>query len=114
MFKVAHYVDVTSEKVEDEDSKGVTVRRLITKEDGAENFTMRLFDIEPGGQTAFHSHDWEHEVFILDGKGLVVCGDSERNVTKGYAVFIPPNIEHCFKNIGEGELSFLCLIPYKK
>jgi quercetin dioxygenase-like cupin family protein len=38
---------------------------------------MRHFEIQPRGQTSKHSHDWEHEVFIIEGKGLVICEDSE-------------------------------------
>jgi len=114
MFKAVHYMDVKSERVTGEDTKGVTVKWLITKDDGAENFAMRFFEVEPGGQTEFHSHNWEHEVFALNGKGLVVCGDSEREVSQGYVVFIPPNVKHCFKNREDEKLSFLCLIPYKK
>jgi len=32
----------------------------------------------------------------------------------GYVVFIPPNVKHCFRNLGEEKLSFICLIPHKK
>mgnify|MGYP001072878817 CR=1 FL=1 len=113
-FKTVHCKDVKSEKVEGKDYKGVTVRWLITRDDGAENFAMRFFEVEPGGQTELHSHDWEHEVFILKGKGLVVCGDVNSEVTHGCAVFIPASIKHCFKNPEDEKLGFLCLIPYKK
>jgi len=114
MFKAIHYSNVRSEEVKEEGSKGITVRRLITRDDGAKNFAMRLFEVEPEGQTPLHSHDWEHEVFILDGKGLVMCGELEVAVTHGYVVFIPPNVKHCFRNLGEEKLSFICLIPHKK
>lgn len=114
MFKAVHYMDVLSEEVKDEECNGVTVKWLITKEDGAENFAMRYFEVTPGGHTALHTHNWEHEVFILDGKASVICGDAEKEVTSGYVVFIPPNMKHCFRNIGKKNLCFLCLIPYKK
>jgi len=114
LFKAIHYSEVSREKVENEGSKGITVRRLITREDGAKNFAMRFFELEPGGHTPLHSHDWEHEVFVLDGKGSVICGDSEADITPGYVVFIPPNVKHCFRNLAEQKLSFLCLIPNKK
>jgi len=113
-FKALHYSEVKAEKVEMKGFEGVTVRWLISKDDGAENFAMRCFEVKPGGKTAFHSHDWEHEVFILNGKGRIKCGDEERIVEAGYVVFIPPNALHSFENIGGETLRFLCLIPYKK
>ena len=113
-FKAVHYSEVEEENVEMEGFEGVTVRWLITKDDGAENFAMRCFEIRPGGRTAFHSHDWEHEVFILSGRGKVRCGNEERIVEAGYVVFIPANVSHSFENIGGDVLRFLCLIPYKK
>jgi len=113
-FKAVHFTQVEVEDVKADGFEGVRVRWLISKKDGAQNFAMRYFEISPGGQSAFHSHDWEHEVFILKGEGLVVCGNEERKVSVGYVVFIPPNIPHSFKNTGEETLGFLCLVPYKE
>lgn len=113
-FKAVHYKDVASEGVEEAGAKGVRVRWLISKKDGAENFAMRCFEVEPGGQTPLHSHDWEHEIFILHGEGLAVCSGSVKKIAPGYAVFVPPNIEHCFRNNTNKQLCLLCLIPHKK
>jgi quercetin dioxygenase-like cupin family protein len=114
MFKVAHCEDVTSQDVDEKGARGVRIRWLISKEDGASNFAMRYFEIEPGGETPYHSHSWEHEVFILEGKGVVVCNGTEKEISPRYVVFIPPNAQHSFKNKGTSLLSFLCLIPYGK
>jgi quercetin dioxygenase-like cupin family protein len=113
-FKAVHLTKVKMEDVTVPGFDGVKVRWVITKDDGAENFAMRYFEIAPGGHSALHAHNWEHESFILEGKGVVVCGDQEKQVGPGYVVFIPPNVQHCFKNVGEKLLRFLCLIPYKK
>jgi quercetin dioxygenase-like cupin family protein len=32
------------------------MRELITERDGAPNFAMRIFDIEPSTSTPFHTH----------------------------------------------------------
>jgi len=69
MFKAVHYTEVPAEDVKEDDASGVKIRWLISRRDGAENFAMRCFEIEPGGHTPRHSHDWEHEVFILKGGG---------------------------------------------
>ncbi|MEM2935795.1 MAG: cupin domain-containing protein [Candidatus Bathyarchaeia archaeon] len=90
------------------------MRWLITKDTGAENFAMRLFEMEPGGFSPLHSHPWEHEVFILEGQGLVIGGREEKMFKEGDVIFIPPNEIHQLKNIGEKTAKFLCLIPIRK
>lgn len=113
-IKAAHFTEIKALKVEDPGYKDIQVRWLITKEDGAKNFAMRYFEVKPKGHSAHHSHSWEHEVFILDGHCIVECGDQGKRVGPGYAIFIPPNVSHCFKNVGDKTLKFLCLIPHGK
>jgi quercetin dioxygenase-like cupin family protein len=112
-FKAVHFTEIKQEDIKEPRFEDVKVRRLITKDDGAENFAMRHFEIAPGGQSAHHTHDWEHETFILDGHGSVVCGEEKKRVGPGYVIFIPPNVPHHFENLGHEALRFLCLIPYK-
>ena len=111
-LKIFHYTDVEAKDAEGGSSK-LKIRWLITKETGAENFAMRLFEMEAGGHSPLHSHSWEHEVFILEGEGLVVCGKEEKNFKTGDFIFLPPNEKHQLKNNSEKPVKFLCLIPYK-
>ena len=112
-MKVVDYRTVTAEPVEVEGAKDVKVRWLIAKKDQAENFAMRLFEVSPGGHTPYHTHDWEHEVFVVEGEGEVQIDGQTYPVKKDTVVFVEPNQKHCFKNTGEGILKFICLIPYK-
>ncbi|NIP67434.1 cupin domain-containing protein [Candidatus Bathyarchaeota archaeon] len=112
-FKAVHLTKIEQKDITEPGFDGVKVRWLITRGDGAENFAMRHFEISPGGESAHHSHSWEHETFILNGRGLVVCGDEERQVSPGFVVFIPPNVPHHFENLGDDEFRFLCLIPHR-
>jgi quercetin dioxygenase-like cupin family protein len=111
LVKVFPYADVEAEKA-DEGASRVKVRWLITKNIGAPNFAMRLFEVESGGFSPLHSHDWEHEVFILEGEGTVFGKEGEKKFKSGYVVFVPPNEKHQFKNTGKKLLRFLCLVPY--
>lgn len=112
-MKHVHLVDIEQEEVYDPAAKDVKIRWLITKEDGAENFAMRLFDIGPGGYTPYHNHDFEHEVFVLEGTGILNVEEREESLKKGDVVLLPTNIKHQFLNHSEETLRFLCLIPYK-
>ena len=110
-MEIFHYQDVEGKDVEEGASK-LKVRWLITKEIGAENFAMRMFEIDPGGYSPFHSHPWEHGVFILEGEGLVIGERGENKFRAGDIIFISPNEKHQFKYNYEKTVKFLCLVPY--
>jgi len=110
-MKVFPYRDVEAKEAGEGSSK-LTVRWLITKDIGAPNFAMRLFEMKPGGHSPLHSHDWEHEVFILEGEGAVVGKEGEKQFKPDDVVFVPPNEKHQFKNTGKKPVKFICLVPY--
>jgi len=95
-------------------AKGVTMRLMVGRSDGAPNFAMRQFEVEPGGHTPHHQHNYEHEVLILDGRGEVtggVTGQEVRAIGAGDVVFMPANELHQFRNTGDGPLRFMCMVP---
>ena len=94
---------------------GVKVRWLITEEEtGAPNFAMRQFTVKPGGSTPQHAHPWEHEAYILEGSGTIQGGDEIETFKAGAVVYVPPDELHQFKNTGDVEMKFLCMIPNPK
>jgi len=82
-MKHVHYADVDLELPNEEGIKNLKVRWLISKKDGAENFAMRLFEIKPGVYSPLHQHNWEHEVFILQGEGVVRNKKDEETFKEG-------------------------------
>jgi len=108
-MKVRHYLEVEAQT--EHDLPGVAVRWVITGEDGAPSFVMRVFDVEPGAHTPFHTHPWEHEIFVLEGSGVVRGEGVERGISPGDVVLILPNERHQLINDGEKLLRFICLIP---
>ncbi len=112
--KHVHHTEVKLEEPAEQGVKDVKLRWLISKKDGAENFAMRLFEIKPGGYTPLHQHDWEHEVFILEGNGVIKNKINEEAFGEGDVLFVPSMEWHQFVNTGKETLKFLCLIPYKE
>ena len=112
-MKIIDYKEVVAEVANMEGAKGVKVRWLISDKDKAPNFAMRLFEVEPGGHSPLHTHDWEHEVFILEGEGVANNGEKETKIKNGTVLYVAPNEKHQFKNIGSGTLKFLCMVPIK-
>lgn len=113
ILKHVHYSEVKLEEPKEKGIKDVKVRWVISKNDGAKNFAMRVFEIQPSGYTPLHQHDWEHEVFILEGEGVVKNKEKEEQFKQGDILFIPPLEWHQFCNNGNNMLKIICLIPYK-
>ncbi|MGD2154797.1 MAG: TrmO family methyltransferase [Gemmatimonadales bacterium] len=108
-MEVKHAPDVVAEPMED--VPGVTVRWLWAAADGAPNFALRLFEVEPGAASPHHSHAHEHEVYILSGQALVRGAGGSQPLAAGDTVLVLPFDEHQFVNTGPDVLRFLCGVP---
>ncbi len=94
-----------------EGAEGVRIQWLVDESHCAPNFAMRRFIVEPGGCTPSHSHDWEHEVYILRGRGVLVTAEGDVEVGPNMALFLAPNEVHQFRAMPDGSLEFLCIVP---
>lgn len=113
-MKHMHYSEIEEQVPPEEGIKDITIRWLITKDDGAENFAMRIFTLQPGGYTPHHTHDWEHELFMLEGDGVLRSGDVKEPFPQGEFAFIAANELHQIRNESDRVARVICLIPYKK
>ncbi len=106
--------EVKPAEVTEGGAENTTIQWLIDAKVGAPNFAMRRFVVRKGGYTPLHKHDWEHEVFVLNGEGILVGeGGKEMPLKKNYFAFVPPNELHQFRNAGNEDFIFLCVIPIK-
>ncbi len=86
-------------------------RVLIGKNQGAKNFAMRRFTLGEGGCSPRHTHPYEHEVYVLAGKGAVRSDGAEVRLALGDYVFVPPSDDHQFVNAGKEPFEFICVVP---
>jgi len=89
----------------------VEKRVLVGPHNSAPNFSMRKFTVGKGGCSPYHTHPWEHEVYVLSGQGEVRFADGSKPVVPGDFALVPPNDEHQFVNTGEDIFEFLCMVP---
>lgn len=90
--------------------KGVKMSVMVGREDGAPNFALRSFRVDPNGHSPQHSHDYEHEVFIVEGGGTVLLEGQRQPIRSGDVIYVPADQEHQFV-AGDQGLRFLCLVP---
>ena len=110
-MKIEKSSNIEKKPVIMEGAKDIDIRVLISKNDGAHNFAMRMFEVQPGGHTPLHVHPHEHEVFILEGKGTFHCEGKDYPFEPEHVIFVPGDAIHNFQNTGDSLLRFLCLVP---
>lgn len=111
---MAVFKNSTQEKkyhLEDTDgARGVTKQVLLGPAENVPTAVLRKFEISERGHTPAHSHNWEHEVYILQGQGTVTVEGTDHTVQPGDAIYIEPHEQHQFRTMDES-LTFLCIIP---
>lgn len=114
-MKIKRLKDISSEDVTDYNSTGTAIQWIWSKDDNVPNFFLRRFVITPGNQIGLHNHAEEHEIFILEGEGLVFNDSGEKfHIKPEDTLFVPSNEPHGYKNTGQTNLVFLCIIPRLK
>jgi quercetin dioxygenase-like cupin family protein len=107
-----HFTEVKEETPGLTGTKGCTLRWLINQEQGAKRYAMRLFTLQPTGIIPLHEHEnTEHEIFIVEGQGILDDGIKKTPVRQGDAIFIHAGEAHSFINNTDHPLQFICVIP---
>ena len=99
--------EVKVEQLPMEGVKNATIQWLISKNEGAEEFAMRLVTIRKGGSIPLHSHPQIHEQYVLKGVGVLFTKDSEKEMGPGDFAFVDANEEHGMRNKGEEDFEII-------
>lgn len=97
--------------VQMEGALGATKQVPIGRQDGAPNFSVRVFTLQPGGHTPHHLHESEHLNYVIQGSGEVMEGDQPRAVAAGDFILVSPFEKHQYRNTGSEPLVFMCMVP---
>ncbi len=77
----------------------------------APNFAMRRFTLAPGAEVPRHTNAVEHEQYVLTGEYVVGIGEAEHRVRAGDSLLVPAGTVHWYRNDGDEEGAFLCVVP---
>lgn len=81
---------------------GLDMKILLTTEATGGGISVIMGWHKPGEGPPDHVHLNQEEVFfIVDGTYELTVGDQTSTVGRGTIVFIPPNVVHRFKNVGD-------------
>jgi mannose-6-phosphate isomerase-like protein (cupin superfamily) len=80
------------------------------KEDLKLHYSLAHATIKQGETSYRHKLKHSEVYYILEGKGMMYIDNKSAEVHPGQAIYIPPNAVQCIKNIGQGDLKFLCIV----
>jgi quercetin dioxygenase-like cupin family protein len=87
---------------------GVHTVHLVGRAIGASEFINGTSEFEPGGEVAFHSHNCEESIVILEGVATFEPAEGEAiEMTPGDTTWVPAGVVHRFRNRGDGPMKFL-------
>ncbi|HAR96347.1 MAG TPA: hypothetical protein DCR97_10360 [Deltaproteobacteria bacterium] len=112
-MKITNLNHVEKSMVTMEGAKDAFKQVPLSKQDGAPLFSFRVFTMEPGGHTPYHSHPFEHLNYVIEGVGAVKTeSGEERPLSKGDFVLVLPDEVHQYKNTSAaGNLVLICAVP---
>ncbi|SIR57585.1 Cupin domain-containing protein [Haladaptatus litoreus] len=92
-------------------AEGMAKGVLIGDEQGAPNFAIRRFTLEPGAEVPEHTNEVEHEQYVLEGEYTVGIEGEEYEVSAGDSLLIPAGAVHWYRNESDESGAFLCAVP---
>lgn len=91
--------------------KNAYKQTAITEKEGWEGWAMRIFTLKKDGYTPKHTHSWPHINYIVRGEGTLFIDGEERAVKAGDTAFVPGGELHQFRNAGDEDFAFMCIVP---
>ena len=112
-MKIISLKDVEKKRVNMEGADKAYKQVPLSRTDGAPLYSYRVFTIEPGGFTPYHRHPYEHMNYIIEGEGVLVNEQGERQPLKeGDFALVMPDEKHQYRNTSpERPMVMICGVP---
>lgn len=111
-MKIVSLNQVEKKKVNMEGAAGAWKQLPLGSKDNAPVYAYRVFTVEPGGNTPFHSHPYEHMNYVIEGKGVLVNGNGEEKpIQAGDFALVEPDEKHQYRNAGDKPFIMICGVP---
>lgn len=112
-MKVIRLGEVPKAQVNMEGAHGAFKQVPLSRMDGAPHFVFRVFTLEPGGCTPYHSHASEHLNYVIEGAGTLVDGEGRgTDVEAGCFAMVLPNERHQYRNrSADRPFVMICAVP---
>ncbi|MEM2364071.1 MAG: cupin domain-containing protein [Candidatus Bathyarchaeia archaeon] len=90
--------------------KGVKAKLLMS----GDAMTMIQVEFGPGSSGPEHVHSHEQIGFVLKGELELRAGGNTYALKEGYSYWIPPNMQHAMRGIGDGGIAVEVFHPVRE
>lgn len=111
-MKIISLSQVEKTEVKMEGAVGASRQLPLGSADGTPIYSYRVFTVDPGGHTPFHTHPYEHMNYIIEGKGALVNEKGQETPLKaGDFALVNPSEKHQYRNKGDQPFKMICGVP---
>lgn len=103
--------DIENKVITNPEAKDAKIRAVVGPDQGWDSHVFRIIEIEAGGHTPRHQHNWPHINYVLEGEGSIFVDGKEEKALPGAYAYIPANTLHQFKASDTKGLKFMCIVP---
>lgn len=103
-------VRVEKYKAEGDDWSDIIRQVLIGPSRKSMKFHLRYFELGPGGSSSHETHDHEHVVIGIRGKGTARLNGRNTDIKFLDVLYVKPNAPHRFFNPYDEPFGFFCIV----
>ena len=108
---VGNEKEILSHVIESPEVRNAAMKVLISPKEGWEGYVMRVVELDEGGYSPRHTHDWPHINYIIEGEGTLHIDGKDNPIQAGSFAYVPSGSDHQFRNNGTGKFRFICIVP---
>ncbi len=74
---IVNFSEREFEEFSERGARNTLRKTIVSDRDGSKMCRLRYYVIQPGGQTPYDIHDYEHIVIVVGGRGTLCLGSTE-------------------------------------
>jgi len=75
---------------------------------GTTNLSVTWVECPPGSEQPLHQHEAQEQVYvIIRGRGVLIVGDEQREVSEGTLISVPKRTRHAIRTASEERMAYV-------
>jgi quercetin dioxygenase-like cupin family protein len=112
-MKIISLEKVDKNKVLMDGATGAWKQLPLGSKDGTPVYSLRVFTLDPGGNTPYHTHPFEHMNYVIEGQGVLIDeAGNQHPLAEGDFAYVTPGEKHQYRNTSPDQpFKMICGVP---